>query len=197
VQINSHLHPASINSTKSVLLSSDNKLQRPGETAVYGILSERSARIIRALQAAGCTTQLYCQAGQSAMPGDNKDCGGDRGTEFTLCVILYGPRLISEDVGEWLADYELFLQDPVHCDRNVLYHNPHLLCGDDDEPITTFSLRLRVPNIQAETIKVAPNLFEILNQDHHLLETEQPGAVATPLHRSISNYSHRTPLSNE
>jgi len=94
---------------------------------------------------------------------------------------------LSGEFGDWLADYQLYLQDPIHCDRNVRYENPHLLRGDDEEPVMTFSLEAHTPIIHAETAIAAPNLFELLNQEHNLKETEQPMAVLTPLHRSVSN----------
>jgi hypothetical protein len=94
---------------------------------------------------------------------------------------------LSGEVGDWLADYQLYLQDPIYCDRNVRYENPHLLRGDDEEPVMTFSLEVHTPIIHAETAIAAPNLFELLNQEHNLKETEQPMAVLTPLHRSVSN----------
>jgi len=131
---------------------------------------------------------MFCRVGRYAALGDSNDGQGEGDMELTLCAIIYGPKSISEDVGDWLAEYGLFLQDPMHCDRNVLYENPHLLHEDDDEPVMTFSLKLHTSVVHTETLKVAPNLFEILNQEHQLAETEQPAAVSTPLHRSASNY---------
>lgn len=100
-----------------------------------------------------------------------------------MCVTIYGPRSMCEEVGDWLDGYGLFLQDPVHCDRNVLYQNPHLLRRDDEEPVMTCSFNSHTPIVHTETIIAAPNLFEILNQDHHLPETKQPRAISTSLHR--------------
>jgi hypothetical protein len=57
----------------------------------------------------------------------------------------------------------------------------------------TFSSKFHTPIVHTETQKAAPNLFEILNQEHHLLETEQLPAVCTPLHRSASNHPSQNP----
>jgi hypothetical protein len=80
-----------------VLLNGCNKLQKPGEASIYGTLSEKRVRILHALQAAGCVTQLFRQVGQAEL-GDNHKREWDTG--FTLSAIIYGPRSISEDVGE-------------------------------------------------------------------------------------------------
>lgn len=168
-----------------VLWDNSNKLRRL-DGDIFGTLPERSVQILYALVAVGCATQLFCQNGPSAFQGGSGDpAGGD--ASVTLCVIIYGPESLSGEIGDWLAGYQLYLQDPIHCDRNVPYENPHLLRGDDEEPVMTFSLEAHDPIIHAETAIAAPNLFELLNQEHNLRETEQPAAVLTPLHRSVSN----------
>jgi hypothetical protein len=130
---------------------------------------------------------LFCQKGQSAFSGELSDGRTVEETGLTLCVIIYGVGSTAEELGDWLSEHGLFLQDPVHCERNVLYHNPHLLCGEDDEPVMTFALKFHTPIVHAETAIAAPNLFEILNEDRELSETEQPGAVSTILRRLASN----------
>ncbi|KAH7343013.1 SNF2 family N-terminal domain-containing protein [Rhexocercosporidium sp. MPI-PUGE-AT-0058] len=167
-------------STLPVALDTSNTLRQHDGNA-FGTVPEHSARILQALVAAGCATQLFCHNVHSAVQeGSGRPVGG--GSSVTLCVITYGPATLSEDVGDWLAEHQLYLQDPVHCDRNVRYENPHLLCGDDEEPVLTFSLETHAPIIHAETVVAAPNLFELLNQEHNLKETEQPRAVSTQLH---------------
>ncbi|KAN0114679.1 SNF2 family N-terminal domain containing protein [Hyaloscypha variabilis] len=172
--------PNPTTSTVPVLLDNSNKLRRL-DGIIFGTLPERSVRIVYALVAVGCTAQLFCQNGHSVVQGGS---GGpaEGDAAVTLCVTIYGPKSLSGEVGDWLADYQSYLQDPIHCDRNVRYENPHLLRGDDEEPVMTFSLEAHTPIIHAETAISAPNLFELLNQEHDLEETEQPMAVLTPLH---------------
>ncbi|KAL5313425.1 hypothetical protein ACEPPN_019158 [Leptodophora sp. 'Broadleaf-Isolate-01'] len=174
-----HLLDPSV-STVPVLLDAPNTLRR-FDGSIFGTIPERSVRILYTLVTAGCTTQLFCQNGYSAVQeGGSRPMEG--GSIVTLCVITYGPETLSEDVRDWLAEHQLCLQDPIHCDRNVLYLNPHLLRVDDEEPVMTFSLETYTPIIHAETAIAVPNLFELLNQEHNLKETEQPGVVSTPLH---------------
>ncbi|KAM3087188.1 hypothetical protein ACMFMG_001292 [Clarireedia jacksonii] len=189
-----HLPPSSIEPAEPVFLNEHNEHLRRADTSIYGTLSERSARIIRALQAAGCATQLYCHGGYS-VPPERCELYGGKGIVVICCVILYGLNYISEDVGSWLSKYGLFLQDPVHCDRNVLYHNPHILYEDNHEPVMTFSFSFHAPSAHMEVLKVAPNLFELLNQERILPEAQQPSLVTTLLHKSVSKHSFITLLS--
>jgi hypothetical protein len=108
---------------------------------------------------------LFCQVRQSAKLGDNNS-QGEEDIEFILYAIIYGPGSISKDVRDWLTNYGLFLQDLIHCDRNVLYQNPYLFYKDNNKPVITFSLKLYTLIVYAKTLKVTPNLFEILNQEH-------------------------------
>jgi hypothetical protein len=172
-------------------LSENNDVLKLEDDSIYGTLSERSARIIRALKAAGCATQFYCHARCSVTTEARETTEEGKSIVIILCVVLYGPKSISEDVGSWLADYGLFLQDPFHCDRNVLYHNPHLLCEDSHEPVMTSSFKLHAPSMHMETLKVAPNLFELLNQDRNLMETEQPSLIGTLLYKSAYKHSFK------
>jgi hypothetical protein len=170
-------------------LNENNEVLRLEDNSIYGTLSERCARIIRALKAAGCATQFYCHARYSVTTENCPTNEEGKSRVFIFCVVLYGPKYISEDVGSWLADYGLFLQDPFHCDRNVPYHNPHVLCEDNHEPVMTSSFKIHAPSVHMETLKVAPNLFELLNQDRNLLEAEQPSLVGTLLHKSAYKHS--------
>ncbi|PQE05627.1 hypothetical protein CJF30_00007805 [Rutstroemia sp. NJR-2017a BBW] len=191
-----HLPSSSIDPAESVFLSEHNELLRLDDSNNYGTLSERSARIIRALRSAGCATQFYCHARYPVALESCETNGELESTMVTCCVVLYGPKSISEDVGSWLADYGLFLQDPLHCDRNVLYHNPHVLHEDNHEPVMTFSFNPHVQSVQMETLRVVPNLFELLNQERNLLETVQPSLIRTLLHKSASKLLPKTMLIN-
>lgn len=55
-----------------------------------------------------------------------------RGSLPSLSAILYGPKWLSEDIGAFCQDSEIYLQDPLGCDRDVLYCNPHRISSDQD-----------------------------------------------------------------
>ncbi len=44
-----------------------------------------------------------------------------------VSIILYGPRDLAENVGEFFQDLDMYLQDPDGCDWDVIYYNPHRL----------------------------------------------------------------------
>jgi hypothetical protein len=60
--------------------------------------------------------------------------------QLTLHVVLYGPKSVAEDVGNWLAGYVVFLKVPMHCDRVVVYQYLPLLCRVDKELVTHYLL---------------------------------------------------------
>ncbi|KAH8588455.1 SNF2 family N-terminal domain-containing protein [Bisporella sp. PMI_857] len=154
----------------------------------YGKLETTAIQIIQALEDAGCTLQLHCQSSpvssvEESIYQKSRRAGDEAVTN--LNIIIYGPALLSDPLGEWLLDNVLFLQDPINCEKDVMYKNPQLLREDDEEFITTFSLCSHLQNFDVEKMETRPDLFELLNTEHHLTETEAPPAVLTPL------YSHQ------
>ncbi|ORY13014.1 SNF2 family N-terminal domain-domain-containing protein [Clohesyomyces aquaticus] len=57
-----------------------------------------------------------------------------------VSVIIYGPPNMFDDIGNFFQDCELYLQDPIGCDRNVQYLNPHRLSSPEDQPQMTSDL---------------------------------------------------------
>jgi hypothetical protein len=152
----------------------------------YGKLETTAIQIIQALEDAGCTLQLHCQSSpvssvEESIYQKSRRAGDEAVTN--LNIIIYGPALLSDPLGEWLLDNVLFLQDPINCEKDVMYKNPQLLREDDEEFITTFSLCSHLQNFDVEKMETRPDLFELLNTEHHLTETEAPPAVLTPLYR--------------
>ncbi|TVY84300.1 putative global transactivator, partial [Lachnellula suecica] len=145
------------------------------------------ASMIQALRDEGCTLQLYC-LWNSATSTENYDHKPRKTTQdgaVSLNIIIYGPELLSCLLEDWLLDNSLFLQDPIHCEKDVAYKNPQLLHMDDGEILTTFSLGSQLQNVDIEQIERRPDLFELLNEEHLLTETEPPPVITTPL------YSHQ------
>ncbi|KAH8706219.1 SNF2 family N-terminal domain-containing protein [Ilyonectria robusta] len=114
-------------------------------------------------------------------------------SQCSLDIILYGPIELSkhictfiEECNEYLEDHcKLYLQDPLGCDRNVRYYNPHRLPPLDPKCIQfTFDLAHKQQSlIELEDIGPRPELLEILNSQEDLPEALQPPAIATPLER--------------
>lgn len=158
----------------------------------YGKLETATVQIIQTLQDAGCTLQLHCQSSSVNSTEDSigqKPRKAGKEAMISLNIIIYGSPLLSDSLEEWLSDNALFLQDPIHCEKDVVYKNPQLLREDGEEFITTYSLRSYLKYVDVEQIETLPDHFELLNEEKHLAETEAPTAVLTPLYRYNTIYS--------
>ena len=100
-----------------------------------------------------------------------------------LCVIIYGPSSLKDDIGEFATERGLYLQDPMHCDRDVPYQNPHLLSRDDDMIVMTSSLNFEENGLQIEEMVAPPDPWALLKSDSPLLETEGSSLLRTKLYR--------------
>ncbi|KAF5549124.1 global transactivator [Fusarium mexicanum] len=102
--------------------------------------------------------------------------------ECTLDIIIYGPPGLFQDVGSFFEEYDLYLQDPVNCKRNVRYHNPHRLSVDPSDVKHTFELGN--PSVPlATTIDISDNseLLDMIFSHQDLAEAPQPRSIRTSL----------------
>ncbi|RII05580.1 DNA repair protein rad5 [Alternaria sp. MG1] len=97
-----------------------------------------------------------------------------------ISAILYGPKWLSEDLGAFCQDSEIYLQDPVGCDRDVLYYNPHRLSSDDGACCTTFELQRASTNVVVTKLHVSDAL-DILSIPRVLGEVATPRWLKTEL----------------
>jgi hypothetical protein len=97
-----------------------------------------------------------------------------------LSTIIYGPLDLFEDVGKFVEECDIYLQDPQGCDRSVKYRNPHHLSGlDPDVPMTTDLAHLTVSH---EKAPYPIDLLAGLESDEFLPDTEAPSALRTALY---------------
>jgi hypothetical protein len=183
-------------SVVGVVLKKSNELWRKGQgrkkNIRFGTLEAHALQIIQALLDVGCTIELHCTCSPVTSV---ENCIGPYTAQtrkegvVELNIIIYGPRLLSGSLEEWLLENALFLQDPIYCEKDVVYKNPQLLCEDTEEVTKTFSLKSYLQDADIERIETRPDLFELLNEGHCLDETEAPRAVLTPLYRCAANQS--------
>ncbi|EWG53328.1 hypothetical protein FVEG_11784 [Fusarium verticillioides 7600] len=103
-------------------------------------------------------------------------------TQCTLDVIIYGPPDLSQDVGSFFEEYDLYLQDPVNCKRNVRYHNPHRLSVHPSDVKHTFDLgNPTAPLASTIDINDHSELLDIIFSHQDLAEAAQPRSIRTPL----------------
>lgn len=103
-----------------------------------------------------------------------------------IWVTVYGCRQIAEDLGETLQMIEVFLQDPIHAERDVKYWNPHKFRNEDN--LRTSHLR-----VVKQSISHLPSSYELgatdfLNKfvsEDNLPETEGSTFIRTQLKRCV------------
>ncbi|KAK3989051.1 SNF2 family N-terminal domain-containing protein [Cladorrhinum sp. PSN332] len=100
-----------------------------------------------------------------------------------LNIVLYGPLELFEDVGAHFQERDIFLQDPVGCERNVRYCNPHRLPPVNSiSPVLTAHLSSStVQDPEIQNIAPLPELLDILNSQEDLAEAVQPPSIRTSL----------------
>lgn len=105
----------------------------------------------------------------------------------TLQITVYGPLDIFEEIGIWFGDYEVFLQDPQQCHRNVRYCNPHRLSSDDATSSTYLSdvVSRDSNSLHLEIISQQPDLLDELSSHDNLEEAPQPSAIKRELRRQV------------
>jgi hypothetical protein len=105
----------------------------------------------------------------------------------SLSIILYGPKELFEEIGTFFQDYDIYLQDPLDCDLNVRYCNPHRLSSTD------LSLCPMTHDLQTnilEAFEIQPTschsaLLDMLDPQEDLPEASQPAEIRTQLERYV------------
>lgn len=110
-----------------------------------------------------------------------------------LDLTLYGPKRLLDELGAWLEDSNIFLQDPLECladGRDAIYHNPQRLSTalDPGSCILVSELVLKKQQQQKQSVPFTlqdlpppPDVLEVLNSHIRLAEAAQPGAIRTSL----------------
>ncbi|KAI3324876.1 SNF2 family N-terminal domain-containing protein [Xylariaceae sp. AK1471] len=105
----------------------------------------------------------------------------------SLDIILYGPLSLSEELGNFFQSYDIYLQDPRHCDWDVRYCNPHRLSSADAMSLPmTSEINGMVNTMETATLEFMPersDLLAILDTNEELPEARQPDAIKTLLER--------------
>ena len=103
-------------------------------------------------------------------------------TDCRLSIIIYGPDELFEGIGNFFQHHGLFLQDPLGCDRNVVYRNPHRLSSTDPARCPfTFELDQPQPQDHLGDVQIVDDILEALNTESNLKEAEEPSGLRTEL----------------
>ena len=160
-----------------------------GEGQEFGCLDKRTGEILGRLRAeSGISLQISCVMATS-QPGIRpykQVHGREWQREATLCVNIYGPEILFEDIGAFASECMLFLQDPRDCDRKVIYRNPHRL-SFGKSPITYTQSQPGHGTLSPEIEDFGGSLdpFDITELTKDLPETEPAKILRTSLYPSV------------
>jgi SWI/SNF-related matrix-associated actin-dependent regulator of chromatin subfamily A3 len=155
----------------------------------FEIASNEESAILAELESAEeITTQLYCHPKQDPYLLANIN-GKQRGKtlqKWFVNAIIYGDITFEEAVGDFLSKRRMYLQDPIGCDRNVLYRNPHIIYHGVEDIVMTDSLESALGMLEIERLEAGPDLLSQLMEDEDpLQETDAPVNVETDLFRWV------------
>lgn len=101
----------------------------------------------------------------------------------TLDITIYGPEDLFEDIGSWLQEQDLYLQDPRQVHFDAKYYNPHKLSVDDIDSCPTVSevVRQSSRSLLLQDVPDRPELLDLLSNGSELEETQQPVVICSQL----------------
>ena len=98
-----------------------------------------------------------------------------------LRIIIYGPRKLLGELGNFVTECGCYLEDPVGCDRNVPYMNPQLLSSIHERPSMTFDLQqLQLQSIEDFT-RASSDVLAGFETTDSIEESADPRALCTDL----------------
>ena len=150
----------------------------------FGELDERTAKLLANLSSEdGISFQLYCRTinRRAARGKKGRRKVGANELQYVMNAIIYGPPKLCNAVGMYLTKCGVHLQDPLHCDADYKYTNPHILSRSDDIVMTSSLVALNAIT-DVEQLALGEDLFAELSADDHLPPTEAPESVQTPLY---------------
>lgn len=168
----------------SLIFSKPDMLYQVGQETRFGELDDRTSEILASLSTEDSICfQISCQTiNQRAARGTKGSRKpGANEIQYIMNAIIYGPAELFDPVGEYLTKCNVDLQDPLSCDRNVVYSNPHIL-SRSNEIVMTDSLLSLASAPDVEKVIAQEDLFSELSSDSHLALTDAPDAIMTPLY---------------
>lgn len=106
-------------------------------------------------------------------------------THCNLAITVYGPFSEFEEIGNWFQEYDVYLQDPVHCHLDAPYANPHKLASNDLTwcPMVSQVVLQISDQVCMQDITDRIDMLDMLNSRSDLEEANQPTVMATELKR--------------
>ena len=143
-----------------------------------GNLEPRDAQILHTLSSDG---QIDLELAISACVGTSRKHSPHGLANVSLDIIIYGPKNLSDELGDFFQVCNEYLQDPVGCSRNVRYCNPHRFSSLDEEAPLTFDFQTASSQAQLDDVPDENDLLESLNAPTDLPKMGTPLLLETPL----------------
>ncbi|UNI24016.1 hypothetical protein JDV02_009796 [Purpureocillium takamizusanense] len=112
-------------------------------------------------------------------------------TNCSLDIIIYGPRTLYDSIDRFISDcnenleddQKLYLQDPIACDLDVPYCNPHRLPPSDSNcTVSTFDLVPKRTGLQKlDDSEPRTELLDLLDSQEDFTESRPPATITTQL----------------
>lgn len=169
----------------SICLQGREVLELSPSLSVLGRIDQTSADVLKVLAAEeDLILQHCCSYDFHGLGGTTRSRKVSTPAIFEACldVVIYGRLHLAEDLDDFLQACvpPMYLQDPVHCDRNVRYRNPQRLSFRDEESEMTFDLTAHDDH-EKENFETPKDCLIGLESTEYLPETETPSAIRTPL----------------
>ncbi|WAO82928.1 Hypothetical protein NCS54_00010400 [Fusarium falciforme] len=170
-----------------VTIESSHRFAAVSNTELHGTFASEFVDIIQALlDVPSLQFQVTCTVDDiPSQPAMITSRLGPVSVPCALSVIVYGPKDMCENVGDFFQDIDMYLQDPKRCNLDVKYCNPHRLSSlKVDECPMTSALDASVMHLDTalfENVSRETGLLDIFDYRQNLPETPQPEAILTCL----------------
>lgn len=162
-------------------------------SSIFGTILSANHKVLSVLQRE-LSLQIYADYSRSPelrssnQPSKRRQNNATDATKpsLELSIILYGRPALFEAVGQFAARCNMYLQHPSHCDRNVLYMNPHCLSSPKEIRVMTHDLDADLAGFANQNTQIPANpidLFTDTNHQEELAESGTPCALRTALYK--------------
>lgn len=99
---------------------------------------------------------------------------------------LYGDKSLANELGNTLQDLDIYLQEPIAADKDVLYWNPHKFQNNPGLRTSDFQSQSAQEQNNIEAL-ILPDILAKFTSEDALPETEGSWLLQTPLKKYDSN----------
>ncbi|KAK4221968.1 SNF2 family N-terminal domain-containing protein [Podospora fimiseda] len=155
-----------------VTLQPDGRLTQLPNNELLGLVNADDLALLNLFRQDGIDMELCLVPDQSTTHKRRQ------APKSTLWVTLSGPLDIADDLGKTLQDLDLYLQDPIHSQMRLPYHNPQLFGPKDAHNLENETSS--DPSITVEMLSPSNLLPEFVSNED-LEETEGSSILKTSL----------------